>query len=654
MTDDELLKKLQAWHSEAVRGHDPSFAVAEKCSAFYQGEQWDETVRQTLKAQGRPALTINRILPTINSLCGIERQNRKDIKVFPKRRGTGTVANVLTALLTHSMDLSNGEWEKSEAFKDGLIHRRGWLYIDLVPGDYDRWDVQIERLSPGSVLEDPLGRKYDLNADSGHVIIERWMDKDEIEARWGVGPAEESEETFWARLRRVGTDVAGYLTGETVDTRSIVEAGRKKRQGRVLDFWWKETKEGVWLSREDDRIRLTKPADIKRAKEAAAANPESLDVSEPMSFKVLHVCRVLGKEILDHTEDPFDGVSLFPVVRFTPLFDDGECMSMVEFLLSPQEEKNKRRSQALHQLNTTANSGWMYDSKALTPLQEEHLEDHGSGAGVIVKYSEGHKPERIAPMPLSEGHVKLAELADRDMNDISGVNRELLGYGAKGGTSGKALQLQQRQGLVTTLIMFDYWDMACQIFAQTLMEITTSMEVYSDEEIRALVDREDLVDHELLKRAGESLAKSGVTPPQMPQPPDPTALAGLLPEDQAGVMQAFAERRQQAQQGMQAYQEQVRQAAEAMLFEELRSMKVGKYGIRVLQAANSPTLRAAHFATLAEIARMYPGAIPPDVFIGATDHPAKEEIISKLQAVQGPPQPAGKGGERPLVQEGVA
>ena len=44
-------------------GHQDYIAVAKRCDAFYRGEQWDAADLSTLDDQGRPALTINTILP---------------------------------------------------------------------------------------------------------------------------------------------------------------------------------------------------------------------------------------------------------------------------------------------------------------------------------------------------------------------------------------------------------------------------------------------------------------------------------------------------------------------------------------------------------------------------------------------------------------
>ena len=650
-TDEDLVRRLTRWYKEAVSAGEKSTQVAEKAAEFYRGQQWSDEDLAILEDEGRPALTINRIMPNTNLLCGIERKNRKDVKVYPRRRGTAAVAKVLTAVCKHAMDESLAEWEKSESFKDGVIRRRGWLRLRVEPGEFDELDVSISRVSPGDVLEDPLARTYDLNRSARFIIVRDWMTREEIELQWpntvekagGAG-------SFWQNMVRTGAHVIGYLTGrqEGDDFKGL----RRKYQKPVLEVWYRKPMRVVWLTETQtgQRKRLIDPEDIVRAQRTAEEHPEVFDVSVPLVAKVLHVARILGDVLLEKEQDPFRGVDLFPVVRYAPFFDDGECMGLVEHLMSPQEEKNKRRSQALHNLNQSANSGWLYEDGALTPDEEAKLEQWGSSPGIMVKYHDGKKPEQITPEALSQGHIQLSEMADRDINQISGVNRELLGQEPKAGMSGRALSLQQRQGLMTTEMMFDNWDCATQILARTLVELIRHMDIYSPDEIAALVDKEQLVDRELLKEAAKRLAELGTKPPQVPPPPDENVLGALDPLDAARTLTSYRDAVELTRRRAEFYDTQVRQAAEALLFSELESMKVGRYGVKVMDSANSPTTRAANFQELSEIARLYPGVVPPDVFVEASDIANKERLLERLEQQTAPaqpgPRPAGRGVDR--------
>ena len=68
-------------------GHLEYIDMAQKCDAFYRGEQWDQMDIAALDEEGRPALTINTILPTVNTVVGEQSTRRMDINFKPRRNG---------------------------------------------------------------------------------------------------------------------------------------------------------------------------------------------------------------------------------------------------------------------------------------------------------------------------------------------------------------------------------------------------------------------------------------------------------------------------------------------------------------------------------------------------------------------------------------
>ncbi len=85
-------------------GHTDYIEIAKQCDAYYRGEQWDEADIATLDDQGRPALTINTILPTINTVIGEQSTRRADVQFKPRGAGMQETADVLTRLY---MQISN-------------------------------------------------------------------------------------------------------------------------------------------------------------------------------------------------------------------------------------------------------------------------------------------------------------------------------------------------------------------------------------------------------------------------------------------------------------------------------------------------------------------------------------------------------------------
>ena len=92
------------------------------------------------------------------------------------------------------------------------------------------------------------------------------------------------------------------------------------------------------------------------------------------------------------------------------------------------------------------------------------------------------------------------------------------------------------------------------------------------------------------------------------------------------------------QQLQQQYQAILKETAEAVIFEEIRSIAVGKYGMQVDQQSHSPTMRVANFLELLELHKTrlesnYAG-VPREQLIEASDVPNKAAIAATPAPVQ--------------------
>ena len=88
-------------------GHTDYVQMAKKCDKFYQGDQWEDDVVKTLDSEGRPALTINSILPTVNAFLGEQTSRKVDYRVKPVRGSSNEVAEVVGKVLKHITHLNN-------------------------------------------------------------------------------------------------------------------------------------------------------------------------------------------------------------------------------------------------------------------------------------------------------------------------------------------------------------------------------------------------------------------------------------------------------------------------------------------------------------------------------------------------------------------
>jgi hypothetical protein len=133
----------------------------------------------------------------------------------------------------------------------------------------------------------------------------------------------------------------------------------------------------------------------------------------------------------------------FTVIPYFPYFRRGRTRGMVDNAISPQETLNKGISQALHIVNSTANSGWTVEEGTLTNMDTDDLESRGASTGLVIEHVAGSKaPAKIAPNQVPQGIVQLIQTAQQNIKSVTGVNESMLGSGQQD-MSGVAIQSRQ-------------------------------------------------------------------------------------------------------------------------------------------------------------------------------------------------------------------
>jgi len=179
-------------------------------------------------------------------------------------------------------------------------------------------------------------------------------------------------------------------------------------------------------------------------------------------------------------------------------------------------------------------------------------------------------------------------------------------------------------------IIFANLDLTSQIFGDTLLAILRSMGVYSQTEIEAIVDSEDLVDKTLLEMAAKELGP----PPQQPPPVNAAALeyvASKNPDAAATVKVLYEKKMAEYQQQAQQYEQLVRDRAKQILMEQIKDLKVGRYSTKVSQSPHSPTRRYSDFMQLIELDKAKGGQIPLKTLLEASDITNKDRIIEQVE-----------------------
>jgi hypothetical protein len=459
--------------------------MAKKCDAYYQGDQWDFQDAAILDAEGRPALTINTILPTINTVLGEQSTRRADIQFKPRRGGEEEVAHTLNKLYMQIADNNKLDWVEQQVFSDGLImDGRGYFDCRIDFSDHVEGEIRITAKDPLDILIDPDAKEYDPKTWN-EIFETKWMTLDEIEEMYGKKKADdllfiaENGNTFgrdsveYEETRYGDTDSADDYLGSSNDP----EDYRNVRALRVIERQHRKiTRIDCFVDPNTGDARPAPEAWNDR-KIKKFAKDYGLSVINKMQKKVRWTV-TCDKVVLHDDWSPYND---FTIVPYFAYFRRGRPFGMVRNLLSPQEQLNKISSQELHIVNTTANSGWMVETGSLVGMTADDLEEHGAETGLVIEYARGtNPPMKISPNTIPTGLDRIGQKAAANIQAISGINESMLGTDSAE-VSGIAIQAKQNRGAIMIQVPLDNLRKTRHYLAEKILNLVQTF--YTEERV---------------------------------------------------------------------------------------------------------------------------------------------------------------------------
>ena len=569
-TVEDRTAKFHKWFMEAEAGHSDNRAQAKKDEAFYLGDQWSAEDKAKLKKENRPALTFNEIFPIVNLVSGFQRQNRSDIIAYNVKGGTREIGEIITRLIKNIMYHSEGHYESSRQFDDGIIGGEGYLVLDVnYTKDLINGDLVISREKAENVLPDPNHKKYDMS-DGLYVFILDWVEKDRLKALF---PKKSTEfENITISQRDVYKVTRSYDYTPAQGGTEVITTNIEEERWLTKKCWWRSFERVEFILRPDGKFEDITKSNAAEIKKLMDDIPDSQKIARVV--EKLHYTVVVGSIELENIDEPLGGVTMYPVVPFYAYWRDRHKFGIIRNLRDPQQEKNKRYSQLLHILNTTAHSGWLIEEKSVTNIID--YKQFGSTPGITLTYKHGFaKPEQLTPKHASEGHAVASQMGSDELKVISGVNADLLGYAQSKSQveSGIAMARRQQQGIVILQSVMDNFNRSQIYLGKLLLEYIQKSGTYSEEEMISIVKDDGTTE-------------------------DVTINEGV-PEGDA-------------------------------VKEVKNNVTVGKYGVMIGQGPLNVTTRIANLMYLVEAAKS--GVpIPGDVLIEASDLPNKEKIKQRIQ-----------------------
>lgn len=472
LTDDEavppsmleretLYRTLRTWfEADAAHSHEWRTQAHEDFD-FVAGEQWEEPTKRYLEAQGRPAITFNRVLSVIKAVAGIEINGRHETIYIPRNSESGDVKinELLTQASQWMADGCDAEDEQSEAFQDALVCGMGFSEQVISYEDEPEGKYVETRVDPLEMYWDKECQSKNL-ADAKRMWRVRRMDIDDARAfvdGLGVKVPDAELNAAWA---------ASAAYGDTEDPKPIEE--RRFRDENITVPHDPRSEVYIVQAQWWERERYWRVADF--------SSGQTQDLSEEEFHVLQRRASMLGVDVVAVPltrrvyKQAFLGASMLGPVRKCPAGNQfnfscitgerhrnkGSFYGLVRIMRDPQMWANKWLSQTLHILNTTAKGGIIAEEDAFAD-QRQAEESYAQPDAITWAARDAISRNKITQKPgvgVPTAYVNLLQFAIASIRDVTGINLELLGM--RDANQPGVLEAQRKQAALTILAtLFD-------------------------------------------------------------------------------------------------------------------------------------------------------------------------------------------------------
>lgn len=452
--DDELKDDFVAEVESCYRrGRDQSSSFrkeAREAFAMVASDQWEDADLALMAKQKRQPVTINRIAPIIEAVCGQEANGRHETSFKPRGLEDSGLSETLHAVDRWSAQECDAEHEEAEAFRDTLICGMGWTE-DRMDFELDPEGMWVrERRDPLEMYWDPAAKKKNLT-DSRWMICKMRGDQKALEMRfpdlpdqadgelWLDAPDDEEEHDadppFYERGldsgHKFGTITMVVYQWYEVETSLTFVAAGQKHSWSTADV---EAK-GLTFAKLQDRF---KKAGIPYAKQVK---------------RVYYSALLARGAVLEKKRLGYDGFTFHCITGRRDR--NKNCFyGMVRDMKDPQRWANVVFSSMLRIMQKNSKGGVMAELGAFADPKKAQ-EQWASPDEVVLLNNGALSNKRVQVRPPADypsSMDKLLAFAVSSMRDVSGVNVELLGAADRDQPG--IVEVQRKQSALAILAPF--------------------------------------------------------------------------------------------------------------------------------------------------------------------------------------------------------
>ena len=457
--------RMEASYAESITINQSFWGEADTDLRFMANDQtlWND-LYGNLPANRRRQFSFNRIARVVNMISGYQRRNRMSTIVSPIENGDAETADQFTKVLMWVNQQESVLETISEAFYGSLITGMNLLQVWIdYRSDPVSGNIKVDNCAYNSFLIDPYFRKADLS-DCNNIWKRSFLTKrecisllpDHAEEILGLqgndsGTGRDAKFQFMPESYNYG--MKNLLTYDEYYYRDY------RTQKMLCDSQTGETME--WKS--DNKEGLAQFLKVY---------PQITVIEQ--EIPTVRLAIVIQGKVFYHGPNP-QGVDSYP---FVPVFAyyhpempyyPWRIQGVVRSLRDAQYLYNRRKAIELDILESQINSGWKYKENALVNPKDVFLS--GQGRGLALKEeAQMTDVEQIMAPQIPPSMIELSKILADEIQQISGVNEELLGS-AVDDKAGILSMLRQGAGLTTLQVLFDNLDRAQKNLGKLMIDL---------------------------------------------------------------------------------------------------------------------------------------------------------------------------------------
>lgn len=365
------------------------------------------------KKRRQPPIVVNRIKRKVDFLKGYEQAQRVQPRVLPRTPAHEQDAEGCEQALRYVSDNQRFDHKRSRVWDNLLVEGMAGYRVAIKQNRKGEVDVVLDVVPWDRMFFDPHSSAPDFS-DAGYLGVVKWMDYDEAVAQYPDG------------VEALESTLASVSNSDTFDDKPKYSlwADKKRKRVRICQIWVKKHDE--WQFAE-----FTKGGILK-----AGRSPYQTDSGESD-------CElVFGSAYVNRENDRY---------------------GLVREMIGPQDEINKRRSKALHLLNTNQ---VVAEEGAVRDVEKARREMARPDGWVTISPGYTDKVKIETRLDLATGHLQMLQEAKNEIDLMAG-NIGLQGghTQSKDAASGKAILASQQSAMMEVAPLMDALrDMDLRVF----------------------------------------------------------------------------------------------------------------------------------------------------------------------------------------------